>query len=219
MSLDTATDFATQRTHWVDSQVRPNDVTDLRIIAALSEVPREAFVPAERRALAYADGRVPIGSGRTLLDARAFAKMLQLAAIGAGDRVLDVGCGTGYSTAVLALLAGSVVGLEENSGLADHAERALARVPNVTIFRQPLAQGVPGQKFDVIFVNGAVDQRPDALLSQLNEGGRLVCIQRDSGVGRAILYVRGEGAFSARPAFDAQTPVLPGFEAAQRFVF
>lgn len=213
-------DFATQRTHWVDSQVRPNDVTDHRLIDALSAVKREDFVPPGKRAVAYAEGCVPLNGGRAILDARTFSKMLQLAAIKPTDLVLDVGAATGYSTAVLARLARQVIALEEDPSLETGAVRALSDLPNVKVLRRPLKDGLAGDTlFDVIVVNGATETQPDALLAQLAEGGRLVCVVREAGVGRATLYVRGGSAYSARPAFDSQAPVLPGFSKVAGFVF
>ena len=215
-------DFAAQRVAMVDSQLRTNDVTDVRILKAMGDIPRERFVPQALSAVAYMEDCVALGKGRTLLDARCFGKLLQLADIGASDRVLDVGCLTGYSTLVLSRLARHVVGVEEDGDLKRMAEKNLAAAgaTNVEIVEAPLAQGYPRKApFDVIVVNGAIEVEPNALLDQLADGGRLVTIVRDRAAGHACLYLKSEGVVSERPAFDARLPLLPGFRKAPGFVF
>ena len=169
-------DTASQRANMVAAQLRPNDVTDARIRDAMATVERERFVPESQAAIAYAECCVSLGPGRVLLEPRAFAKLLQLAQIQPGDRVLDLACGTGYSTAILSLLAREVVALEEDSALAARAEENLAAlgVRNARVVRGKLAEGCPKDApFDVIFVNGAMAREPVELLAQLADGGRL----------------------------------------------
>jgi protein-L-isoaspartate(D-aspartate) O-methyltransferase len=208
------------RFNMVEAQIRPADVTDPRVLAAISAVPREAFVPRASAALAYADVPVPVAPGRYLLDPRSFAKLLQLAEIGADDRVLDVGCGTGYSAAVLARLAGEVVALEQDADLVRVASQLLANVVGkVEVVQGGLVEGVKDQApYDVIFINGAVEQVPESLLNQLAEGGRLVTFLQD-GQSRAWLFVKEKGQVGRRPDFDADVPVLAGFRKAVGFVF
>ena len=204
----------------VETQVRANDVTDIRVQKAMLDIPREDFVPAERRSVAYMEGPVEVKPGRALLDARSFSKLAQLATIRHSDTVLDVGCATGYSTAVLARCASVVVGLEEDVELAGIAVRNLGDVSNAQVARGRLVDGLPRHApYDLIFVNGAIEIRPDILLDQLKEGGRLVCIMRNYPPGQAHLFVRGDEAVSERVAFDSDAPLLPGFEKPRVFAF
>jgi protein-L-isoaspartate(D-aspartate) O-methyltransferase len=208
------------RFNMIEAQVRVNDVTDARILAALDAVPRETFVPTAARALAYADVPVAVAPGRYLLDPRSFAKMLNLAQVGAGDRVLDVGSATGYSAAVLARLADSVVALEQDAELVRASSQLLANVQGkVEVVQGGLVEGAKAQgPYDVIFVNGAIEQVPETLLGQLAEGGRLVAVLKD-GQSRAWLYVKEQGQVGRRPDFDADVPVLAGFKKAMGFIF
>jgi protein-L-isoaspartate(D-aspartate) O-methyltransferase len=213
-------DYAAQRQNMLEAQVRANDVTDLRLQQAMLEVPREDFVPPERRSVAYMEACVPLKPGRWLLDPRSFAKLAQLAAIRPTDVILDVACGSGYSTAVLSQLGATVWGLEEDPELLARAMQLLAGVRNAKTVQGALTNGLKRHApFDVIFVNGACGVRPAALLEQLKDGGRLVCILCDDSPGRGHLFVRADGAISDRAAFDALVPVLPGFEKAPSFVF
>lgn len=207
------------RFNMVEAQVRSANVTDPRILAAMNAVARERFVPSAAQALAYADVPVALAPGRYLLDPRSFAKLAQLAAIGAEDRILDVGCGTGYSSAVLARLGAEVVALEQDADLVRAASGLLANVTGkVEVVQGALIEGVKGQSFDVIFVNGAIEQVPETLLSQLAEGGRLVTVLKD-GQSRAWLFLKQNGQVGRRPGFDADVPVLAGFKKAMGFVF
>ena len=215
-------DYAAQRQNMVESQVRPNDVPDPRLQDAMRRVARERFVPASKRALAYADSTVEVVPGRYLLDPRSFAKLAQLAGIGANDRVLDVGCATGYSTAVLARLAQSVTGLEEDADLVRIASDMLAAVGarNATVVQGMLTEGAKsGAPYDVILIEGAVEEVPERLLAQLGEGGRLAAIVQKGAQGQARLYVREHGRIGSRAGFNATVPLLSGFRQKVGFVF
>ena len=215
-------DYAQARRVMVDRQVRTADVTDLRIISALLEVPREVFVPAARRAIAYLDLDVPVNeSGRVLLKPMVLAKLLQAADIGETDRVLDVGCATGYSAGVLAKLAGDVVALED-AALARGAGETLAQIgaKNLSVVSGALAAGwAERAPYDVIVLEGAAEVVPDSLLSQLKDGGRLVAVVGFGPMGKATLYRRAGGHATAQPVFDAAAPPLPGFIKPAAFVF
>lgn len=209
--------FREQRVNMVESQVRPSDITDRRIIRAMLEIPREAFAP---EAFAYMDGTPPVASradgrpGRALLAPRTLAKMVQLASIEPAAVVLDVGCATGYSTALLARLAKAVVAVEVDGALAAAATRALRQlgVENAVVIEGPLPAGVPGHApFDAILLNGAVPQVPQALLEQLGEGGRLIAVRADGAFGRVEVWQRNGKGFDSVPAFDAGAEPLPGF--------
>jgi protein-L-isoaspartate(D-aspartate) O-methyltransferase len=218
-------DYAQARRTMVDCQVRPADVTDLRIISALLDVPRELFVPAARRAVAYLDIDCPVnqsGVARALLKPMVFAKLLQAAGITETERVLDVGCATGYSTAVLTRLAASVVALEEDAALARAAAEALAQcgTENYAVAAGPLVAGwAANAPYDVIVLEGASEVVPDSLLSQLRDGGRLVAVVGSSPMGKATIYRMVAGRPTAQPLFDAAAPVLPGFVKPPAFVF
>jgi protein-L-isoaspartate(D-aspartate) O-methyltransferase len=213
-------DLQTARFNMIEAQIRTNDVTDVRIHAAMEAVARERFVPTAKRALAYADVSVEIAPGRYLLEPRSFAKALQLARITADDRVLDVGSGTGYSAALLARLAANVVALEQDADLVRVAVGLLANVPNIQVTQGALIEGFPGGGlYDVIFVNGAVEAQPDTLLSQLEEGGRLVAFLQSGAQGRAVLYLKEHGQIGHRADFDANVPLLAGFKKHIGFVF
>jgi protein-L-isoaspartate(D-aspartate) O-methyltransferase len=214
------TDFATARSRMVDSQIRPSDVTDLRLLWALQTVDRERFVPEKARDLAYADYDMPIARGRCLLKPRVFAKLVQQADIKPSDRLLDVGSGLGYSAAVLAELAGEVTALEQEPELAAAATKALAANGKIRVVAGPLAEGYSaGAPYDVIVVEGATELQPDALLSQLSDGGRLVSILGGGPAGKAMLYKRSGEDLGERPLFDAGVSVLPGFAKPPAFAF
>jgi protein-L-isoaspartate(D-aspartate) O-methyltransferase len=218
------TDFAAARRMMVDGQVRTNDVTDLSLIAAMLEIPRERFVPPDKVALAYVDLDLPVAAAplRRLLKPMVLAKLIQAAGIRAGHRVLDVGCATGYGAAVLARIASSVVALEQDAALARHAAEGLAAIGtgNVVVASGPLAEGWPeGAPYDVILLEGCTEIEPKALLRQLKEGGCLVGVHAHGGAAKAVIYRAAGGEASGRPIFDATAPLLPGFAEPPAFVF
>lgn len=215
-------DFSAARRAMVDCQVRPSDVTRYGIIEGMLAVPRERFVPRAMRDVAYAGVEIPLGEGRALPEPRILAKMLEAAAVGPGDLVLDVAPGTGYSTALLARLGQAVVAVEPDPGLAAEARRLIAalEIDNATVTEAPAAEGDAAHgPYDVIFVNGAVGRIPDALAAQLGEGGRMVAIFADGAAGKCRLLTRSGAALSDRAVFDATAPLLAGFEAPAEFVF
>jgi protein-L-isoaspartate(D-aspartate) O-methyltransferase len=218
-------DFAAARRMMVDGQVRTADVTDQRIIAAMLELPRERFVPSRNASLAYLDLDVAVTEGaapRRLLKPMVLAKLLQAAEIGPQDRVLDIACATGYSSALLAKLAGKVTALEEDATLARHARENLAAAgaANAEVVSGPLSGGWPsGAPYNLILVNGAAEVVPERLLRQLAEGGRLLAIAGRAPASKAVLYLASAGQASALPIFDAAAPALPGFAEPPQFVF
>ncbi len=215
--------YATARLNMVENQIRPNRVTDERLLAAIAEVPRERFVPKRLQGNAYVDQDLALGDGRYLMEPVVFARLLQAAAIGPGDVVLDIGCGTGYSAAVLGKLAGTVVALESDAALAEQAIEALTEldVDNAAVVEGPLDEGYPRQApYDVIVLGGSVDAVPDAIADQLVEGGRLVAVVNVAPtVGNIEVIHRLRGGLSRRQLFDAAVPILPGFAAEHSFVF
>jgi protein-L-isoaspartate(D-aspartate) O-methyltransferase len=218
-------DFAQARRTMVDGQVRVNDVTDAAVISAMLEVPREKFVPEARAALAYIDEDLCVleSSGgkaaRYLMEPMVLARMLQALEITGQSKVLDVGCATGYSAAVLSRIAGHVVAIEEDDTLAASAKR-LVRAGNVEVVCGKAAAGwSTGQPYDAILVGGAVEEIPAALTAQLRDGGRLGAVIRKDTAARAMLFVKTGGHISARRLFDAAIPPLPGFDAPKSFVF
>jgi protein-L-isoaspartate(D-aspartate) O-methyltransferase len=216
------TDYAQQRLTMVDAQVRTNDVTDPRIHDAMRKVARERFVPGSKQALAYVDAVLEVAHGRFLLDPRTFSKLLALAEVRETDTVLDVACATGYSSAILARLAKSVVALEQDVDLVRVASEAIpsSGATNATVVQGTLAEGFKGRApYDVIFVNGAIEEAPQALLAQLANGGRLVAVLRSGAQGHAELFVKQNGRVGSRPDFDATVPLLVGFKKTVGFVF
>ncbi len=216
-------DFASARANMVDSQLRTNKVTDPRLIEAFRSVPRELFLPEARRAIAYVDEDIAIGQDRYLMEPMVLARLLQEAAVEPGDVVLDVGCGSGYASAILARLAATVVALESDPGLAKTANETLAAldVDNVAVVEGPLTEGYPKQApYNVILLNGAVAELPVGISKLLADQGRLVCVCKErSGMGQAILARRTGGHVSSRVIFDAATPILPGFAREPGFAF
>jgi protein-L-isoaspartate(D-aspartate) O-methyltransferase len=218
------TDFAAARRHMVDGQVRPNDVTDLRIISAMLEVPRERFVAPAKAELAYLDLDLPVGEGgagaRCLIKPMVLAKLIQAADLAPTDRVLDVGCVTGYAAAVLGRVAGEVVALEQDAALAETARAALADQPNARVVAGPLTEGwAQAAPYDAILMEGATQVAPESLFQQLKDGGRLVCVLGAGPGAKATLYRRAGAEVGGRPLFDAVAPLLPGFVKPPEFAF
>lgn len=215
------TDFERLRLGMVDTQIRPADVTDHEVIRAFLIVPRENYVPEGRAALAYLDARVPLGpAGRATLDPMTLAKLVQLAAPKPGEKVLVVGCGLGYSAAILAPLAGEVTALECDPELAVEAKRRLGGVPNIFVIEGPLADGAPSRApFDLIFCDGLVATGLDALGDQLAPDGRIVAPAGGARASKATVFRRRGGGLAGSTSFDASGPALPGFQPAEAFVF
>ena len=219
-------DFATARRMMVDGQVRTADVTDRAITQAMLDLPRERFVP-DNPDLAYLDTDLPIGGSgqglqRRLLKPMVLARMVQALDLSPEDRVLDVGCATGYAAALLSRLAAEVVALEQDESLARQAASQLAnlRITNVAVRTGPLVQGfAEAAPYNAILVEGGVDIQPQNLCSQLADGGRLVCIHRATAAPKAVIFRRDQDDITARPLFEASAAVLPGFSRAPAFEF
>jgi protein-L-isoaspartate(D-aspartate) O-methyltransferase len=215
-------DFAHARTQMVENQLRTVGVSDKRLLAAMMTVPREHFVAAAQKPIAYTDVVQPIGVGRFLAAPAPFARLVQLAEITEDDAVLDVGAGTGYSTAVLAAVAHEVTALESDPILADIARRNLTElgIANVRLVDAPLdGSYAPGRLFDAIIIEGAVDREPSAFFPLLAEGGRMVALVRHGSVSTAHLYVRAGTEVAGRAEFNAALPPLPLTPRPQAFVF
>ncbi|MBZ9700459.1 MULTISPECIES: protein-L-isoaspartate O-methyltransferase family protein [unclassified Mesorhizobium] len=219
-------DFSELRVKMVDGQIRTTDVTSTPLLDAMLSVPRELFVDERQRNLAYIDEDIRIADGpggaRYLMEPSPLAKLMQLAEISQADSVLDVGCGTGYASAILSRLAGSVVALESDSALAETAKSVLSSLGcgNVTVVQGPLPQGYAAKApYDVVFVGGSVGKVPAALLDQLAEGGRLVAVEGQGNSGVARLFFKAGGVVTGRRAFNAAIKPLPGFEREHAFEF
>lgn len=206
----------------VDTQVRPSDVTSFPIIDAMLAVRREVFLPVEKRDLAYVGGPLALAPGRSLLDARTTAKMLDAADLLPGHAVLEIGCGMGYTTALLARIVDAVVAIEEDAGMAAEAEANLAAegIDNAAVVRGALTEGHPkAGPYDAILIFGGVEVVPDALFDQLREGGRMVAVFMDGAYGEVREGIKRDGSMSWRMAFNASADVLPGFEKVPSFTF
>lgn len=208
-------DFSALRTAMVDCQVRPSDVTKFPIIDAMLAIPREGFVPAALRDIAYAGGDLNLGDGRVVLDPRVFAKMLDALAIGSGDMVLEIGAGHGYGTAVLAHMAEAVIAVETDEAMAGEAENNLSEqgVDNAFVVAGDLTAGAEKHgPYDAILIEGGVEAVPAALLAQLKDNGRIGAIFMEGPQGHFRIGLKSAGKISWRTIFDATCPVLPGFE-------
>ena len=219
-------DFDLQRKNMVESQVRPSDITDRRIMRALQALPREAFAAEDTRSIAYMDQDLPVGPAgarrRALLSPRVLARLLQTLEIEPGDRVLEIGCATGYGAAAMAQMAKSVVALECDETLAAQARTILAaqRVSNVAVVTGPLANGWAAEApYAAILFAGAVPVIPAALLDQLQDGGRMAVVQVTGGVGRVMQWRRFGSRYASRHIGEAGARPLPGFEQERGFVF
>ena len=213
-------DFKAARETMVESQIRTADVTDLDLLAAFRRVPRERFVPSSKMALAYGDSVVKYDDGRTLLRPRDLAKLIQAADIQPDEVVLDIASGRGYSVAVLSHIAETVVGLETEEETVDRASDLLTdiNVLNAAIVKGDLKRGASEHgPFDVIIVNGAVAEVPEAWFSQLSNGGRLAVIIKSGPIGRATIFTKSGDAIGDRVVFDANAPFLEGFEPIKAF--
>ncbi len=212
------------RKFMLDGQLRPNKVTDARLLAAMGRLPREAFVPSGSRARAYADDAVPMAAGRSMMAPMVLARLIQALAPALGESALVVGAGTGYGAAVLADMGLVVTGLEEDRGLLDQAHPALAAaLPGARprLVEGALAAGHPdGAPYDIILLDGAVAAVPAGLEAQLAEGGRLAGVFTQGGrVAAAMLGRKLQGRLFLTPIMDAAAPMLPGFAPAPGFVF
>ena len=215
-------DYEAARRNMVESQIRTNKVTHPGLLAALSSVPRERFLPADRAFAAYVDDDIPMAPGRFLMEPMVFARLVQLAEPMPEDRALVIGSGPGYGAAVLAHLVGSIVALESDPGLAARGKDQLAQlaIHNVVQVTGPLAQGwASSAPYDLILIEGSVEEIPQSLFGQIAEGGRLVAVIATEGVGRATLFMEREKVISHRPYFDAAVPALPDFRRQRGFVF
>lgn len=216
-------DFTQARRMMVDSQLRTFDVNDIALLDAMDSVPRERFVLPGREELAYIDQDILISDGATrrfMLSPMNLGRMIQALGIEAGNRVLDVACGRGYASAVFSTLGAQVTALESDEGLAAAARQSLSGVGRVEVVFGALEQGyAKNAPYDAILINGSVDVRPDALLQQLAEGGRLVCVKGRGRAARATLYVRSGNAFGERALFDAAAPMLAPFVQEPGFTF
>ncbi len=214
-------DFAAARATMLDSQIRTNDVTDHDIQAAFKKVPRECFVPKAKTALAYSDVHIDLGEGRFMLRPRDFAKMLDAANIASTDVVLNIGCGRGYSVAVLSRLAETVVALEQSEDAVKRATKLLDQcgITNAAVVQSDFRAGAPEHgPFDVIFVGGSVMSVPQTWFDQLANGGRLIVAVNDGPVSRIKIFNKSNDKIGDKTVFDANVPALPGFEVKQEFV-
>lgn len=218
-AIDSAS-FETMRHAMVASQLRTNAVSDARVVEAMARVPREDFVPAEVRALAYRDTGVSLGDGRTQNPPMATGRLLTEARIAPGDSVLLIGAAGGYTAAVLARLAAKVVAVENDPALAAHARAALSGIANVELIEGPLGEGhAAGAPYDVIVVDGALEQVTDALVAQLAPGGRMTTGLVERGVTRLAAGGKTASGFGLIDFADADSAVLPGFARPKSFTF
>ena len=206
-------DFAQARTNMIDSQLRPNGITDSRIFEAFESIHRESFVPDAARSLAYMDGDVALGGARNLVSPMGFAKMVNAADLKSTDKVLEIGAGTGFGAAVLAQLAGHVVAVESDAQLMAVARENLKDKVNVLLSENSLPEGCSkNAPYDVIIISGQVESVPEALFSQLSEGGRLIAAVGSGSLARGCVWTRSGATHTQRYLFDISIATLPGFE-------
>lgn len=213
-------EYAERRTMMVDTQIRPSDVTKFPIIDAMLSVPREAFVPGHLKEAAYMGENLDLGGGRVMLDPRTLAKMLDALDLQSGDLVLDIGCGFGYSAAVIARMTEAVVAVEDAEDRVSEAQNTLSEqgADNVIMHEGPLSGGAPEHgPYDVILVQGAVEHVPDVLIDQLKEAGRMACIFVEGALGVVRIGYKYEGEMNWRFSFNAGAPVLDGFGKSEAF--
>ena len=214
------TDYTQRRIAMVDTQVRPSDVTKFPIINAMLSVPREAFVPYDKREAAYIGENLTIGDGRVVLEPRTLAKMLDALNIQQDELVLDIGAGLGYSSAVIAYMAEAVVAVESDDSMAEDAQTSLAEqnIDNVVVQNAPLAEGAPEHgPYDVMILQGGVENLPKNLTEQLKDGGRIACVFMQGALGDVQIGHKSGGHISWRSEFNAGAPVLDGFEGQREF--
>jgi protein-L-isoaspartate(D-aspartate) O-methyltransferase len=214
-------DFVTRREVMVDTQVRPSDVTKFPIIDAMLSVPRENFVPRDKREVAYIGENVSLGNGRVVLEPRTLAKFLDALDLSKDELVLDIGSGLGYSSALISLLAEAVVALENDPDWVGESEEAFQEfgADNILVHAGLLCEGAAKHgPYDVIFIQGSVEQVPQQIIDQLKDGGRLACIFADGALGRAKIGYKLDGRMNWRFAFNAGAPLLGGFEKHREFV-
>ncbi|MBK5926093.1 protein-L-isoaspartate O-methyltransferase family protein [Rhodobaculum claviforme] len=214
------TDYTARRLMMVDTQIRPSDVTKFPVIDAMLSVPREVFVPTALREAAYVGENLPLAPGRVLLDPRTLGKICDVLDLHAEESVLDVGCGYGYSTAVLARMAGAVVAVEDLPGMAAEAEGLLAEqgADNATVIEGPLDAGAPRHgPYDVIVVQGGIEVLPARLWEQLRPGGRIAAVFMQGPLGIVRVGHRTPAGMNWRDIFNATAPVIPAFARAREF--
>lgn len=216
-------DFEAARRTMVDTQIRPNDVTDPAIVGAFLRVPREAFVPGSKRGIAYSEYEIRTGEGRALWTPRDTAKLIRSLEPGPQDACLVIGAGTGYEAALLAHLSETVIALEEDEQMVERLGKRLADLglDRAVAVQGKLTEGLPGEgPFDCILICGMVDQVPETLTAQLAEGGRLAAVVAlDAALGRGRVYTKTGDIAAYRETFDACPPRFHAFDKPKAFEF
>lgn len=213
-------DFLARRTAMVDTQVRPSDVTKFPIIEAMLAVPKEDFVPQAQRQAAYVGENISLGGDRVILEARTMGKLLDAVNIQPDETVLDLGCGYGYSSALMSRMAEAVIAVESDEAMAEEAQSILSSVgaDNVAVLPGKLAEGQKKHgPYDVIVIEGAVEELPDALLEQLRDGGRIAAIFAEGELGTCRVGHKSSGVVTWRRAFNASAPVIEEFRRVESF--
>ncbi|MEP0961310.1 MAG: protein-L-isoaspartate O-methyltransferase [Roseobacter sp.] len=213
-------DFPARRTMMVDTQVRPSDVTKFPIIDAMLTIPREEFVPTAQREVAYVGENIDLGGGKVMLEPRTLAKMLDALDISGDELVLDVGGGYGYSSAVIARMAEAVVMVDDDENLIAEAQETLSNfgADNVIVHQGGLSEGAAQHgPYDVIVVQGGIVEFPEDLTAQLKEGGRVACLFVQNALGEVRIGRKHNGEITWRMSFNANAPILKGFENTSEF--